>query len=367
MISDMNAEVKRIPLDRRVCIVREERIDLRPERGAVIGPLIGLAISVGVFVIIALFANDLSVTALAVMLIPGVILAPFSAMGLVYSVIGAAVIVEAKKQSVRFQQGVMGLGLGTIELVPFWKIERIEVEDFDLGEASSRLPRPGFDLRAWDIVLVKASGKRLSIGQVMSANNADLIEEGFNRALDAAEAIAGMAGKPVVITAAVEEEAAQPVGTVASALSAVVEAPRGVRNQPGVVMTTEAEVLRNYGTIAVVGLSSDPERPSLSVAAYLQDHGYRIIPVNPNESEVLGENAYPNLSSIDEPVEIVQIFRRPKHAPDLVEEAIRIGAKAIWMQEGISHDAAAARARAAGMAVVMDRCMRTEHRKLSET
>lgn len=209
MNSAMSAEVKRIPLDRRVCIVREERIDLRPERGAVIGPLVGLTVSVGVFVIIALFANDLSVTALAAMLIPGVVLAPFSAMGLVYSVIGAAVVVEAKKQSVRFQQGVMGLGLGTIELVPFWKIERIEVEDFDLGEAKSGLPRPVLDLRAWDIVLVKASGKRLSIGQVMSANNAELIDEGFNRALDAAEAIAGMAGKPVVITAAVEDEGAE--------------------------------------------------------------------------------------------------------------------------------------------------------------
>ncbi len=203
----MGGEIKRIPLDRRVCIVREGRIDLRPERGAVIGPLIGLAVSIAVFVLIAVFANDLSATALAAMLIPGVILAPFSAMGLVYSLIGAAVVIEAKKQSVRFQQGVMGLGLGTAELVPFWKIARIEVEDFALGETRSGLPRPAFDLRAWDVVLVKESGKRLSIGQVVSANTEDLIDEGFDRALDAAEAIGTMVGKPVVITAAVEEEA----------------------------------------------------------------------------------------------------------------------------------------------------------------
>jgi len=205
----MGDEARRIPLDRRVCIVREERIDLRPERGAIIGPLIGLAVSVADFVMIALFANDLPATVLAAMLIPGVILAPFSAMGLVYSLIGAAVVVEAGKQSVRFQQGVMGLGLGTVELVPFWKIARVEVEDFNLGETRSGLPRPGFDLRAWDIVLVKESGKRLSIGQVVSGNSADLIDEGFNRALDAADAIGAMTGKPVVITAAVEEDAAE--------------------------------------------------------------------------------------------------------------------------------------------------------------
>ncbi len=205
----MSGEVKRIPLDRRVCVVREERIDLRPERGAVVGPLLGLAISVVLFVLVVLFANDLSVTVLALMLVPGVILAPFSAMGFVYSFIGAAVVVEKAKQSVRFQQGVMGLGIGTVELVPFWKVEQIEVEDFQLGEAPSRLPRPGFDLRAWDIVLVKASGKRLPIAQVVSGNSNDLIDEGFNRALDAAEAIGAMVGKPVVITAAIEDEAAE--------------------------------------------------------------------------------------------------------------------------------------------------------------
>ncbi len=203
----MSGELRRIPLDRRVCVVREGRIDLRPERAAVVGPLIGLAISAALFVTIALLADELSAFALAAMLIPGLILAPFSAMGLVYSLIGAAVVVETKKQSLRFQQGVMGLGLGTVELVPFWKVERIEVADFELGEAASRLPRPAFDLRAWEIVLVKTSGKRLPIGQVVSANAEELIDEGFGRALDAAEAIGALVAKPVVITAAVEEDA----------------------------------------------------------------------------------------------------------------------------------------------------------------
>ena len=196
---------RRIPLDRRVLVVREERIDLRPERGAVIFPLMGLLISGALFAIVVLFASELSATTLALILLPGLLLAPFAAMGLVYSVIGAAVVVEKAKQSVRFQQGVLGLGIGTMELVPFWKIDCIEVADYDLGEVTAG-PRPPLDLRAWDIILVKESGKRLPIAQVMAGNSADLIEEGWDRCLDAAEAIAAMTESRVVITAETESE-----------------------------------------------------------------------------------------------------------------------------------------------------------------
>jgi hypothetical protein len=202
----MSQAIKRIPLDRRVLVVREQRIDLRPERGAVIFPLIGLAISGVLFAIVVFFSDNLSVTLLALILLPGLLLAPFSAMGLVYSVIGASVVVEKRKQSVRFQQGVLGLGIGTMELVPFWKIERIQVEDFPLGETTPGGPPPILDLRAWDIVLIKKSGKRLSIAQVVAANTTDLIDEGFGRALDAAEAIAEMTESTVLITAAIEDE-----------------------------------------------------------------------------------------------------------------------------------------------------------------
>ena len=201
----MSKALARIPLDRRVLVVREERIDLRPELLAVIFPIAGLLISIALFAIVALFASSLSVTVLALLLLPGLLIAPFSAMGLLYSVIGASVVIETKKQSVRFQQGVLGLGIGTMELVPFWKIDRIVVEDFVLGEAPAG-PPPPLDLRAWDIVLVKVSGKRLPIAQVMSGNAAGLIDEAWNRALDAAEAIAAMAGSTVEITAAIEEE-----------------------------------------------------------------------------------------------------------------------------------------------------------------
>jgi hypothetical protein len=205
----MATAIKRIPLDRRVLVVRESRIDLRPERGAVIFPFIGLLISGSLFATIVLFADSLSVTALFLILLPGLLLAPFSAMGLVYSVIGAAVVVEKEKQSVRFQQGVLGLGIGTMELVPFWKIARIEVADFDQGEVTFG-PRPPLDFRAWDIMLVKESGKRLPIAQVVAGNSTGLVDEGWDRALDAAEAIAEMTGSKVVITAETEPEETAP-------------------------------------------------------------------------------------------------------------------------------------------------------------
>ena len=224
----MSDAVKRIPLDRRVLVVREQRIDLRPERGAVLFPLIGLAIALTLFGIVVLFANSLPAGLLLLILIPGLLLAPFSGMGLVYSVIGASVVVEKKKHSVRFQQGVLGLGIGTMELVPFWKIEHISVEDFALGDVTPNGPPPILDLRAWDIVLVKKSGKRLSVGQVVAANSPDLIDEGFGRALDAAEAIAEMSESKVVITAAIEDEAeATAAETVAERQSGQTEPAAG--------------------------------------------------------------------------------------------------------------------------------------------
>ncbi len=126
-----------------------------------------------------------------------------------------------------------------------------------------------------------------------------------------------------------------------------------------------AELLRTSKTIAVVGLSSKRHRPSYGVTEYMQHQGYRIIPVNPHETNVLGEAAYPDLESIPEKVDIVNIFRRSEHVPEIVEAAIRIGARAVWMQEGVSHPEAARRAEEAGLIVVQDRCILKEHRKLT--
>ena len=123
-------------------------------------------------------------------------------------------------------------------------------------------------------------------------------------------------------------------------------------------------ILKEGRTVAVVGLSPKPDRPSYVVARYLQAQGYRIIPVNPNTQEILGEKAYPTLLSIPEKVDIVDIFRRPEEVPPVVEEAIKIGARVVWMQEGIVHEGAAQRAKEAGLKVVMDRCLKKEHQRL---
>ena len=128
----------------------------------------------------------------------------------------------------------------------------------------------------------------------------------------------------------------------------------------------EAEILNKYHNVAVVGASPKTERPSCRVADYLMRHGYNIIPVNPQVQQILGKTSYPDLSSIPEPVDVVDIFRRPEEVLPIVEEAIKIGAKAVWMQEGVINEEAATRARNAGLLVVMDKCMRKEHMRLRQ-
>jgi uncharacterized protein len=124
------------------------------------------------------------------------------------------------------------------------------------------------------------------------------------------------------------------------------------------------DILKNYKNIAVVGLSSNPRRPSFGVAQYIQSAGYRIIPVNPKETEVLGEKSYPRLEDIpkSQPIEIVDIFRRSEDIPPVVDSAIAVGAKVVWMQQGIENQNAAVKARAAGLFVIEDACILIEHR-----
>lgn len=123
-------------------------------------------------------------------------------------------------------------------------------------------------------------------------------------------------------------------------------------------------ILATYRNVAVVGLSAKWHRPSYFAAKYLLDHGYNVIPVNPAYSEILGRPSYPDLRSIPESVDVVDIFRRPEEVPALVDDAIAIGAAVVWMQIGIQHQAAAEQARAAGLEVVMDRCMKIEYARL---
>jgi predicted CoA-binding protein len=130
-------------------------------------------------------------------------------------------------------------------------------------------------------------------------------------------------------------------------------------------MSRMDDILRSSRTIAVVGLSNKRFRPSYGVSEYMKRAGYRIIPVNPGHREIMGETCYPDLDSIPGPVDIVDIFRRTEFVPEIVEAAIRKGAKAIWMQEGVVHEEAARRAEEAGIVVAMDRCILKDHRRLA--
>jgi len=135
--------------------------------------------------------------------------------------------------------------------------------------------------------------------------------------------------------------------------------PDGASAAPDPVL----EILEKYKTIAVVGLSSNPARASYAVTEYMQSAGYRIIPVNPNEKKVLGEKSYARLEDVPEKIEIVNVFRRAEDVPPVVESAIKVGARVVWMQSGIENASAAERARAAGLIVVEDACVLVEHRR----
>jgi predicted CoA-binding protein len=124
------------------------------------------------------------------------------------------------------------------------------------------------------------------------------------------------------------------------------------------------KILQTAKTVAVVGLSADRKKPSYGVAQYLKKNGYRIIPVNPREDEILGEKSYASLAEIAQPVDVVDVFRRSEKVAGVVEDAIDIGAKAVWMQEEVVNEQAAATARQAGLEVVMDKCMKKEHQRM---
>jgi hypothetical protein len=124
------------------------------------------------------------------------------------------------------------------------------------------------------------------------------------------------------------------------------------------------DILLSAKTIASVGLSSNQQKESYWIVSYLKDQGYRIIPVNPTADEILGEKSYPDLESVPEKIDVVQVFRKPEDVPPVVDSAIKVGAKVVWMQEGIVNEEAAQKAREAGLQVVMDACMRVTHRRL---
>ena len=127
---------------------------------------------------------------------------------------------------------------------------------------------------------------------------------------------------------------------------------------------TMKDILLSTKTIASVGLSSNPARESYGIVRYLKSQGYRVIPVNPTAEEIMWEKSYPDLESVPEKIDVVQVFRKPEDVPPVVDAAIKVGAKVVWMQEGIVNEEAAQKAREAGLQVVMDACMRATHQRL---
>lgn len=164
--------------------------------------------------------------------------------------------------------------------------------------------------------------------------------------------------------ARLEELLKSPLAAVSALPKLAVSAEEQAQREA--VDKTALQILKQSKTVAVVGLSPDPERPSHEVARYLQVHGYRIIPVNPTVQEALGERAYPDLAAVPDKIDVVDVFRRPEHIPAIVEAAIAKGVPAIWIQEGIVNEEAAKRAREAGLLVVMDRCIFKEHSRFAQ-
>ena len=187
------AAPRRIPLNRRVAVLRPERIDVRPSRGTVLAPFSGFMVGVLSALAIWFGMNTLPLFVLAVLLIVAVVAIPFAGLGTVYALVGAHVVIDRAKQSATWQQGFLGMGVGTTELVPFWKIDCIAVQE--AGTATPGQGRTVEEFAQWQIVLLKKSGKRLEIGTVSAARS--LGREALGRAKEVATAIAEMADAPL--------------------------------------------------------------------------------------------------------------------------------------------------------------------------
>ena len=184
-------ETRRIPMHRRTCTVAPGRIDISPSRNSIVWPLVGLMVGGLCFVAIIFGLGTLPFLLVILLLLVGVVIVPLSGMGLVYSVVGANVIVDQEKQSAVWQQGLLGMGVGTQEVVPFWKIDRIIVEE----TTSERQQGQPQDLAQYEITLVKTNGRHLKVG-VVTVPRA-LAKEGLAQAREVAQAIGDMAGRPV--------------------------------------------------------------------------------------------------------------------------------------------------------------------------
>lgn len=187
----VQTERREIDLQRRVCVITPDVVDIRPAKSAAVVPLIGFALGVGCFVAVLLLINDIPFPLILLLMGAAIVLVPFSGMGFVYSIYGANVVVDRRKRTAVWQQGLFGMGVGTEELVPFEKIERLEVEK--LGGAPRR--GPGQDFLQYEVRVLKVSGRTLELGQVTVPPY--LAQDGLDRARAVGEAVASLAGKPL--------------------------------------------------------------------------------------------------------------------------------------------------------------------------
>ena len=370
------AVLDRISIHRSVAVVTDDSIVVRPARARLIVPLIQALLAAGAtLLIVRLLNNDGPLVLLVLALMAVLFLGPAAVLGLVFNIAGSSVSIEREKQSVRLQQGFLGLGLGTSELVPFWRIECIEVAGDLADELSSGELQ---DIVRWDVRVVKDNGRTIGLGSVVAAR--PLAAEALERANRLALAVGELIGVEARTVLPVDEsaEAEQAEASPAEAGPAGRPRRRRAMQRAGRPPTPSAEqrskedppldrpleLMHDARTIAVVGVSSNPERDSHDVARYLIEAGYEVFLVNPNEDEVLGRKVYDRVQDLPRPVDIVDVFRRPEHVPPVVEDAIAAGARTVWMQLGIVNEEAASRARAAGLEVVMDRCTKVDHMRL---
>lgn len=365
--------VDRIPLQHSVAVVREHSVVVRPARSRLVVPLLQALVAVGSALLMVFVLNTGgSLVILVILLMIALLMGPSAVLGLVYGLVGSNVTIEGKKESIRFQQGFLGLGIGTAETVPFSRIKRIQVDgDYSQRLIDGEMP----DYVHWEIQLVKDNDRVLDVGQVVVPRF--FAEEGLGRANRLARSVADVAGASVDTAELplqhdqevdVEENVAMNRPRRRVAPRRGLPAPNEVETKRSgdeeIVMDHATELIGAAKTIAVVGVSAKPERDSHEVAKYLIDAGYEVYLVNPREQRILDRTVYARVQDLPEPVDIVDIFRRPSDVPEVVEDAIEAGAKAVWMQLEIVNDEAADRARNAGLEVVMDRCTKIEHERL---
>lgn len=328
-------------LHRSIALLDKEHIEIKNARSTIILPIIGILTSGGAGALIAIQAGNLPLWSLIILLIFAIFVFPSSVMGIVSSVIGSDVVVDTQKGSVTWQQGYLGLGVGTRELVPFSKVESLEITIE--GDRHERWNEETDSLRQFSLELIKTNGRRLTLAQVPVAASKQV--DGMDRTFAVGKVIADVIQVPINIPADWE----------------IVE--MNMTQKDGGQKDPALEVLMNATTIAVVGLDSRTERSAYQVAEYLQKQNYRIIPIpiHTSEKEVLGEKTWTTLKDIPLKIDVVDLFVRSEQTGPFILDAIEIGAQAIWLQLGIHNEKELAKAREAGIATTEDRCTKIEH------